>query len=305
MTLDSNGIGIMGLGSVVSNCIRFYGGTANKEMISIYRDSDDAGLVIATKAHTIQTLNPLLSLYSGIDQTGVSGTSSAEYKKIIRTNNKVVGFTTNYQSEWFNGYLLGTQAWGGNEGTQFYTSANTLNLVANSNSTGSFASTCNLLLTAYSSQSRLICNSTTPYTNGTYGSASVTLNNGNMYIKCSNAFNDGTASYDMPIFCESSNASPVNFGIQLHNGANSTSTNGAYFGTLSNNDFVLMRRLTILGGMNAGRVGIGTASPTAGLQVTVNVSQTIDSSGSGVAYFLKSGDLVSTIGPVSSVVVAI
>ncbi|KUF78761.1 hypothetical protein AM587_10000162 [Phytophthora nicotianae] len=110
--------------------------------------------------------------------------------------------------------------------------------------------------------------------------ASAHANTALVYIKCSNAFNDGSTSYDMPIFCESSNASPVNFGIQLHNGATSTSTNGAYFGTLSNNDFVLMtnnsRRLTILGGTNAGRVGIGTATPSAGLQVSLNVSQTID-----------------------------
>ncbi|GMF37147.1 unnamed protein product [Phytophthora lilii] len=78
----------------------------------------------------------------------------------------------------------------------------------------------------------------------------------------------------------------------------------AYFGTTSTNDLVLMtantRRVTV---SSAGRVGIGTGSPSAILDVSGSVSSTIDIGGLGVAYFLKSGGLVSTIGPLSSIAV--
>lgn len=70
--------------------------TAFKEIISVYRDSDDEGLTIATKAQTIQKCSPLLHLYSGYDQSGVIGTSSAEYKEVIRSEHKLVGFSDNY-----------------------------------------------------------------------------------------------------------------------------------------------------------------------------------------------------------------
>ncbi|POM79403.1 LOW QUALITY PROTEIN: Hypothetical protein PHPALM_2944 [Phytophthora palmivora] len=53
----------------------------------------------------------------------------------------------------------------------------------------------------------------------------------------------------MPIFMESSNASPIGFGLQLSNATNATSTNSAYFGTTTGNDLVLMttntRRVTV------------------------------------------------------------
>ncbi|GMF34668.1 unnamed protein product [Phytophthora lilii] len=72
------------------------------------------------------------------------------------------------------------------------------------------------------------------------------------------------------------------------------------------NDLVLMtantRRVTV---SSAGRVGIGTGSPSAILDVSGSVSSTIDIAGSGVAYFLRSGSLVSTIGPLSSIAVSI
>ncbi|GMF32487.1 unnamed protein product [Phytophthora lilii] len=105
---------------------------------------------------------------------------------------------------------------------------------------------------------------------------------------------------------ESSNASPIGFGLQLSNATNATSTNSAYFGTTSTNDLVLMtantRRVTV---SSAGRVGIGTGSPSAILDVSGSVSSTIDIAGSGIAYFLKSGGLVSTIGPLSTIAVSI
>ncbi|GMF34878.1 unnamed protein product [Phytophthora lilii] len=67
---------------------------------------------------------------------------------------------------------------------------------------------------------------------------------------------------------ESSNASPIGFGLQMNNATNATSTNSAYIGTTTTNNLVLMtantRRVTIT---SAGRVAIGTGSPRAGLEV--------------------------------------
>lgn len=107
----------------------------------------------------------------------------------------------------------------------------------------------------------MIFNTNTPYTSS-FGTAPLTLNSGNVYIKASNALNDGTANYDMPIFMESSNATPIGFGLQMNNATSATSTNSAYFGTTTGNDLVMMtantRRLTIT---STGRVGIGTGSP--------------------------------------------
>ncbi|KAL7994674.1 hypothetical protein Plhal703r1_c51g0155701 [Plasmopara halstedii] len=72
----------------------------------------------------------------------------------------------------------------------------------------------------------------------------------------------------MPIYMESSNATPIGFGLQLSNATNATSTTNAYFGITTTNDLVLMtaetRRLTIT---STGSVGIGIGSPNAPLQV--------------------------------------
>jgi len=54
-----------------------------------------------------------------------------------------------------------------------------------------------------------------------------------------------------------------------------------------------------------GRVAVGSAPATAGFYCASTVSQSIDSGGSGVAYFLKSGGLITTIGPLSSIAVGV
>ncbi|GMF14258.1 unnamed protein product [Phytophthora lilii] len=112
-----------------------------------------------------------------------------------------------------------------------------------------------------------------------------------------------SVSYDMAMFMESSNASPIGFGLQMSNATSATSTNSAYFGTITTNDLVLMtantRRVTVTS------VSINTGSPSALLDVSGSVSSTLDIAGSGVAYFLKSGGIVSTIGPLSSIAVSV
>ncbi|KAL8023518.1 putative intramolecular chaperone auto-processing domain-containing protein [Plasmopara halstedii] len=81
----------------------------------------------------------------------------------------------------------------------------------------------------------------------------------------------------MPIFMESSNATPNGFVLQLSNATNATSTTSAYFGITTFNDLVMMtantRRLIIT---STGSVGIGIGSPNAPLQVAgSNTSITI------------------------------
>jgi hypothetical protein len=251
-----------------TNALQWYGNTAFKEKILMYRPNDDTGLVIASNPSTIQKCSPLLYLYSGFDATGVIGTSSAEYKEVLRSEHKLVGLSDNYRSGWFHGYLLGTQPWqssGFGYCTQFYTSIGTLNISCNSSATNSFASSNNLLLL---NTGRMVYNSLTPFTNGTYGNASFTLNNSNLYIKTTSTFNDGSANYSMAMLLDGTNANPVRFAFQLHTGPASTSTNPAFLGTVSANDLAFMtdntRRMTLT---SIGRLGIGTATPSCGLDV--------------------------------------
>jgi hypothetical protein len=121
----------------------------------------------------------------------------------------------------------------------------------------------------------LLYNTDTPYTNATYGTANITFNDSTLYIKSSHDLNDGTANYDMPLFITSSNASPVEVAIQIHNGAKATGTNAGLIGTMTSNDFAIMtnnsRRMTIKA---SGLIGIGTSTPSAPLHITSNVSYT-------------------------------
>lgn len=291
MTLDSSGVGLLGLGNCTSNCLRFYGNTANKEIVCMFRDSDDAGLIIATKASTIQKCSPILQLYSGYDITS-GGTSSAEYKEVIRSNHKLVGITDNYQSGWFHGYLLGLAStpWkssGFGYGTQFYTSMEALNIACNSSSTSSFASSNNFLIY----NNKFAFGTTTFYSNSNF-----TVNASPSFIG-SSGWVDG--SYQV---CGSFRTSDSlnEMQIQILSGGD------CFVGTKTNNNFALMtnnsRVMTL---MTSGRVGIGTNAPLASLEVTTSVSQNIDILSQGVAYFLKSGGLISTIGPFTGIGVGI
>jgi len=77
MTSDASGIGLMPLGTAATNCLRFFGGTAFKETMNIYRDSDSSGLTIAsrTSGTSINKTYPLLKLVSTIDPSNL-GTGS-------------------------------------------------------------------------------------------------------------------------------------------------------------------------------------------------------------------------------------
>jgi hypothetical protein len=140
---------------------------------------------------------------------------------------------------------------------------------------------------------KLMYNTSTPYSSS-YGTARITLNAGILYIKCSNALNDGTTSFDMPLYVESSNATPVSFAFQLSNGVNTMSTSSAYLGTVSNNDLVIMtNKMTITAG---GRVGIGVSAASTLLHVSGTVSNTFNIGGS---LYSPTTSTLSQLGPVT------
>jgi len=115
----------------------------------------------------------------------------------------------------------------------------------------------------------------------TVGTTTSTANTAQCNIIASSTFPDG-ASYYKGLRISSTNASPVQYEVQVSNGTSATSTNAAFIGTLSNNDLGFMtnntRRMTL---DISGRLGLNTTSPSALLDISGGVSITIDSGGSG------------------------
>ncbi|RAW34766.1 hypothetical protein PC110_g8927 [Phytophthora cactorum] len=80
-------------------------------------------------------------------------------------------------------------------------------------------------------------------------------------------------SYTRTLSCFGSNATPVQFQIEVNNGTKATSSNASWIGNLTAHDHRFgTNNTTNMFLLSNGRVGIGTTSPTAGLQVTINVS---------------------------------
>lgn len=155
--------------------------------------------------------------------------------------------------------------------------------------------------------SKLLFNTDTPISYSTWGKANVSLN-GNLSIQSNNNFSDGTTGFNTGLFIQGgTTTNPIGFAFQLSTGDSTTSTNPVVMGTTSSSD------LRFMVGNSSGliltstkRAGIQTMTPSYNLHVSgTGVSNTLDAAGSGIAYFLKRGGLVSTIGPVSSVAVAI
>ncbi|DBA01711.1 TPA: LOW QUALITY PROTEIN: hypothetical protein N0F65_010362 [Lagenidium giganteum] len=278
MVTNANSVIQFGSGTSTTTQIKYFANTSLRDSIRMYRVDDSSPLIIGTQIDGSTSTNrtyPILNLISSIDATaqvgGVSATS-ADLLTINWNDKPSVGFTSQTHRLCFN---IGN--------TQPYKSGFP-HTYALATSADAFA--INLANTPYSSS---------------YGTAPITLNQGNMYIKCSSALSDGTTNFNMPLYVESSNATPVSFAFHLSNGANTTSTNAAYMGTVSNNDLRLMTnngtKVTVT---NAGRVGIDQMQFLNG-----SVTSTIDVSALGVAYFLKSGGLISTIGPLSSIDVSV
>ncbi|DBA03188.1 TPA: hypothetical protein N0F65_003908 [Lagenidium giganteum] len=262
-------------GTSSTNKLRFYGGTANRETMNIYRVSDTNGLVIASRTTSASNNKtyPLLNLISTDNPSSFVGRSSNKFCFNV-------GNGQPYKSGYPHTYTLATSA-----------DAFCINPAGSSPTPSS-----GCLYLVSDTVNKMLFNTNTPYSSS-FGTAPVTLSSSNVYIEA-NALNDGTANFDMPIFMESSNASPIGFGLQLNNATSATSTNSAYFGTTTGNDLVLMttntRRVTVT---SAGRVGIGTGSPSATLHVSGSNSSTVGVGGTTNCYqYNVQGNIWSNLG---------
>lgn len=271
-------------GSTTTGQFRFYGDTAGKEELILFRASDDAGLTIATKANGVQKCNPLLSLYSGIDISGAgAGTSSAGYSEVIRSNHKLIGMADNYQSGLFHGYLGATPPWkssGFSYCSQFYTSMEALNFAVGSSSTTSIAASSNILM---QNNGRIYFNTT----NRSIQANTTFLFNGSSVVRSLGDWLEG-GSQVVQEWRNSNNSTIMR--VYIPNGGISE------FGMQSNDGLGLMtnntRRLTITA---SGRVGIGIDNPNAMLEVAgTNTDITIVSSGiNSYSYDVSSNSWVS------------
>ncbi|GMF39997.1 unnamed protein product [Phytophthora fragariaefolia] len=137
---------------------------------------------------------------------------------------------------------------------------------------------------------------------GAYNSQEYLLINGN-----GNNYLDG--SYTRMCSVYGSNVTPTWFQIEVSNGSKTVFTSARWIGNNSDTDLRFGTNNATysiyLGGTNRGRWGFGTASPAYGFHNALTVSTTLDAGGSGVAYLLKSGGLVSTLGPLSGIPVGI
>ncbi|KAE9115854.1 hypothetical protein PF006_g19184 [Phytophthora fragariae] len=307
-------LGSSGTQSTTNGNIQWWGSTLNTQQVNLYRSSDTSGLVIASTCSTISSdvAYPLLNLVcsdtaTAVSQNGASATSQSLFQidwkqsPVSVMNSQTIkhmldfGFSRNYKSGYPYFLTLATS-------TDAFC-INTLGATANPPK-GCLYLVSGSGTTAPDNIDKVLFNTDTPYTNGSYGTAGFTCN-GNMFIKSNNSFNDGTSSWNMPLCMSNVNVtSELLFAFQMNNGAASTSTNSIVMGTVSVNDFRMMtNNSTRMITTSTGRVGIGTNTPFYGLHCTSTVSMTIDAGASGVAYFRTSGGLVSTVGPISSVAV--
>jgi hypothetical protein len=267
----------MPLGTSDSNCLRFYGGTLNRETMNIYREVDTAGLVIASRTTTTSNskIYPILKLVSTDNpSTFVAGVSAqnADLMQIVWNDKSTGGFTS--QTHRFCFDIGNTRPYkSGYPHTFAIATSGDVFAINVAGSTPNPTSDCLYIIS--DTINKMLYNTNTPYTNATYGTANITFNDSTLYIKSSHDLNDGTANYDMPLFITSSNSSPIEVGIQIHNGSNSTASNAAIIGTTTANDFGIMtnnsRRMTIKSG---GYIGIGTTNPAAPLHITSNATYT-------------------------------
>ncbi|KAG3235583.1 hypothetical protein PI124_g19387 [Phytophthora idaei] len=300
MVTNSNSVIQFGSGSATTNQIKYLANTSLRDSIRIYRVDDSSPLTIGTQIDGSASTNrtyPILNLVSSIDPTaqigGVSA-ASADLLNITWNDKPSVGFTSQTHRFCFN--VGNTQPYKtGYPHTFGITTTGDAICIAPNSTTAVPTSGCLYLVS--DSITKMMFNTNQPYVGG-LGTAPITLQNGNIYLRCSNSLNDGSTSFDTALLVESSNVgAPISFAFQLSNGSSATSTNSVYLGTISSNDLIFMinntRKITLTA---AGRLGIGTSAPSAQLEVSGSVVSTLDVGSSGLAYYLKSGGLVSTLG---------
>ncbi|GMG18017.1 unnamed protein product [Phytophthora fragariaefolia] len=205
--------------------------------MNIYRVSDSNGLVIASR--TTSTSNnktyPLLSLISTDNPAtfvaGISATA-ADLLQITWNDKPPAGFTSQAHRMCFDIGFTRPYKSGYPHTFGLVSSADVICISPSATTATPSGNGC-LYLVA-DTINKMLFNTNTPYSSS-YGTAPITMNAGNMYIKCSNALNDGTTNFDMPLYIESSNATaPIGFAFQISNDLRTTSTNAAYIGTKEN-----------------------------------------------------------------------
>jgi len=265
LVLDSSGVIRFPNGSRTTNAIQWYGGTAFKETVSMYRDSDDGGLVIATKPITINKCSPLLTLLSGDGlNTGTHAAAKIEILRSVITNTRLVGLNV-YTSGLFTAYDQGTPPWlssGFGQYSQLYTSQGALNLACNTSDVSTYASSANILLTA---AGQVCINTATPKDNwqltvNKTGTPQGIYTNGNATVfKMENTTGSTTdrLSFEMK--------HNTTWEMSLGGSAHATAPDMLYW---YNGGY----RMCLT---PSGRLGINTASPFAPLTVNGNATLTI------------------------------
>ncbi|KAG3194570.1 hypothetical protein PC128_g9255 [Phytophthora cactorum] len=235
MVTNSNSVIQFRSGSATTNQMTFFANTSLRDSIRVYRVDDSGPLTIGTQIDGSASTNrtyPILNLVSSIDPTaqvgGVSATSADLFN--INWNDKPsVGFTSQTHRFCFNVGNSQPYKTGYPHTFALATSADAICL----NPTGSTAtpSSGGCLYLVNDTTPKLLFNTNTAYSSS-LGTAPITLQQGNMYIRCTNAFNDGSTAFDTAALFESSNVgAPIAFAFQLSNGSSGTSTNSAYMGT--------------------------------------------------------------------------
>ena len=246
----------MSIGTSATNNFRWYGGTANRETMNLYRTADTSGLVIASRTTSASNNKtyPLLNLISTDNPSSFTGGVSATTNDLVQMtwNDKPsVGFDSQTHRFCFN--IGNTQPYkSGYPHTFGITTTGDAICIAPNSTTAVPTSGGNLYL-VNDTLSKMVWNTNTPYTDATFSVAPITLDNGGIAIKTSSSYS--SSNLDMGLLIRSAHATPVRLGLKVSNATGATSTNAGYAGTISSNDFVLMSN-------NTERVRISTANTT-------------------------------------------
>jgi Chaperone of endosialidase len=302
LSMNSNGVSIFTAGSLTTNQLKWWNNTNLRTSIRLYRTSDTTPLVLADQIDGSSSTNrqyPILQISSCPNTAGpIAGIAATTADlQTIQFNDSGFG-TWNLGLGFSCGFTQPFQVSGYPKVNYIRSDGDAINLCAATSSGTSTAG--NILIDG--NNSRVLINTMTPAANANNALAV------NGWLSCGRNYSAGDSAFNVLDGTNGSTACTMRFG-------NSLSSNNAFSltwqpsgGSGSSNNYITFNpygfsnALTVSCGS---QVGIGTNAWVAGLTVATTTSTTIDVAGSGYAYFLKSGGLVSTIGPSSSVAVGI